>query len=312
MITTEGRVRPLDNVVVAGRQRNRTELGREEPEGNGPGTGGLVELLRDLDRPRAWMLLVDGVPQSHVDLDDPLRLEIEYVRRLGHLIDLAAPAGMPLRVLHLGGGGLTLARYVAATRPGSRQLAVELNAEVAELVRQRLPLDRPGRSPAGTGRIRVRVGDARAVLERLAAGSFDVLIADVFASARTPAHLTTVEFTRAAARVLAPSGIFAVNVGDGPPLAHVRSRVATARQVFRHTCLIAEAAVLRGRRFGNLVIAAAGQELPVAGLIRRTAADPFPARVVALAALDRFVAGSPPIMDGDAQPSPAPPPEVLA
>jgi spermidine synthase len=269
-------------------------------------------LLRDLDRPGAWMLLIDGVPQSHVDLDDPRHLEIEYVRRLGHLIDLAAPAGTPLRVLHLGAGGLTLARYVAATRPGSRQLAVELNAEVAEVVRRWLPLGRPGRSPAGAGRIRVRVGDARAVLERLAAGSFDVLIADVFASGQTPAHLTTVEFTRAAARVLAPSGIFAVNVGDGPPLAHVRGRVATVRRVFRYTCLIAEAAVLRGRRFGNLVVAAAGQELPVAGLTRRAAADPFPARVMAGAALDRFVAGSAPIMDGDAKPSPVPPPEVFA
>jgi predicted O-methyltransferase YrrM len=305
-------MRPVDNVVVAGRQRNRTEQARKEASGSEPGTGGPVELLRDLDRPGAWMLLVDGVPQSHVDLADPRHLELEYVRRLGHLIDLAAPAGTPLRVLHLGGGGLTLARYVAATRPGSRQLAVELNAEVAELVRRRLPLGQPGRSAAGTGRIRVRVGDARAVLERLAAGSFDVLIADVFASAQTPAHLTTVEFTRAAARVLAPSGIFAVNVADGPPLAHVRSRVATVRRVFRHTCLIGEAAVLRGRRFGNLVIAAAGRELPVAGLIRRSAADPFPARVVAGATLDRFVAGAAPIMDGDAKPSPVPPPEVFA
>ena len=90
-----------------------------------PGTGGRVELLADLDRPGAWMLLVDGISQSHVDLEDPRHLDLEYMQRLGHLIDLAAPAGTPLRVLHLGAGGLTLARYVAATRPGSRQLAVE-------------------------------------------------------------------------------------------------------------------------------------------------------------------------------------------
>src|SRR5215469_17548436 len=89
------------------------------PDHGPPGADGPVELLSDLDRPRAWMLLAGGVPQSHVDLDDPRHLELEYMRRLGHLIDLAAPAGKPLRVLHLGGGGLTLARYVAATRPGS-------------------------------------------------------------------------------------------------------------------------------------------------------------------------------------------------
>ena len=66
------------------------------------------------------MLLIDGVPQSHVDLEDPGYLDFEYVRRIGHVIDEAAPAGQPLRVLHLGAGALTLARYVAATRPGRR------------------------------------------------------------------------------------------------------------------------------------------------------------------------------------------------
>lgn len=258
------------------------------------------------------MLLVDGAPQSHVDLDDPRHLEFEYVRRLGHLIDLAAPAGTPLRVLHLGGGGLTLARYVATTRPGSSQLAVESDAEVAELVRRRLPLARPGGQRARTGKIRVRMADARAALEQLPAGSFDVLIADVFAAARTPAHLTSVEFTAAAARALAPTGVYAANIGDGPPLAHARGRVAAVHAVFSHVCMIAEAAVLRGRRFGNLVVAASDHELPVAGLIRRAAADPFPARLVEGDALRRFIAGSAPITDAGAEPSPAPPPGAFA
>jgi len=287
---------------MPGHQRDGTG-----PEAGGPGAGGPVELVGDLDRPGAWTLLVGGVPQSHVDLEDPRHLELEYMRRLGHLIDLAAPTGEPLRVLHLGGGGLTLARYVAATRPGSHQLAAESEPEVARLVRRRLPLDR-----RGTGRIAVRVDDARAVLKQARAGSFDVVVADVFAGARTPAHLTSVEFTRAAARALAPSGIYAANIGDGPPLAHARGRVAAVRSEFPHACVIAEAAVLRGRRFGNLVVAASGRELPVAGLIRRAAADPFPARVVEGAALDRFVAGSRPITDAHAGPSPAPPPGVFA
>jgi spermidine synthase len=283
-------------------------------DGDEPGrdsvSGGPVELVADLDRPGSWMLLVDGIPQSHVDLDDPRHLELEYVRRLGHLIDLAAPDGEPLRVLHLGGGGLTLARYVAATRPGSPQLAVESSAEIADLVRRRLPLDR--RRGPGTGRIRVRIADARAVVEQLAARSFDACVCDAFDGPRTPAHLTSVEFTAAAARVLTARGVYAVNVGDGPPLTHVRARAATVRAVFPHVCVIAEAAVLRGRRFGNLVIAGAAHELPLAGLTRRAAGDPFPARVVAGEALDRFIAGAKPITDALAVPSPAMPPEVFA
>jgi spermidine synthase len=257
------------------------------------------------------MLVVDGVPQSHVDLDDPQYLDFSYVRRIGHLVDLAAPDGTPLRVLHLGGGALTLARYVASTRPGSSQLAAEADEQVAAFVRRRLPLSQPPRSRTRAGRITVRVADARAVLERVTAGSYDMVIADVFVGARTPAHLTSAEFTAAAARALAPSGVYAANIGDGPPLAHARGRVAAVLSAFPNVCVIAEAGVLRGRRFGNLVVAGSGRKLPVAELTRLAASDPGPARVVEGEALDRFVAGAPPITDASAEPSPLPPPDVF-
>ena len=270
---------------------------RREPEPGGPVR---AELLRDADRRAAWMLLIDGVPQSHVDLDDPGYLDFEYVRRLGHLIDTAAPPGQPLRVLHLGGGALTLARYVAATRPGSPQLAVEVDGALVDLIRRRLPpRDR---------RLRVRVGDARAELERLAAGSFDVVVADVFAAGRTPARLTSAQFWAAARRVLRPAGVVAANVADGAPLGHARAQVATALSVFPHACLIGDAAVLRGRRFGNLVLAASAGPLPAGPLTRRAAADPMPGRVLSGRDLTRFTAGAKPVTDADAEPSPAAPP----
>jgi spermidine synthase len=272
------------------------------------GPGG-AELLRDADRRAAWMLLIDGVPQSHVDLDDPGYLEFEYVRRLGHLIDTAAAPAEPLHVLHLGAGALTLARYVAATRPGSPQLAVEVDPALVDLIRRRLPLRRRGQ--AGRGRVRIRVGDARAVLEGLPTGSFDVVIADVFAAGRTPAHLTSTEFAAAARRALR-DGVFAANVADGAPLAHARAQVATVHAVFPHACLIADAAVLRGRRFGNLVLAASARPLPVDALTRRAASDPMPGRVVHGADLARFAAGARPVTDADAKPSPTPPPGVFA
>jgi spermidine synthase len=265
--------------------------------------GGRVELLRDADRREAWMLLIDGVPQSHVDLEDPGYLDFEYVRRIGHVIDAAAPAVQPLRVLHLGAGALTLARYVAATRPGSPQLAVEVDAALVDLIRLRLPLD---------AKVRVRVGDARAELERLAAARFDMVIADVFAGGRTPAQLTSAEFWTAARRVLRDTGVVAANVADGAPLAHARAQVATARTAFPHACLIADAAVLRGRRFGNLVLAASPGPLPVDVLTRRAAGDPMPGRVVHGRDLARFTAGAKPVTDATANPSPAAPPGAFA
>jgi spermidine synthase len=271
--------------------------------------GGIAELVRDPDRPRAWTLLVDGTAQSHVDLDDPLYLEFEYMRRLGSVADLIAEPAAPLRVLHLGGGGLTLARYIAATRPGSAQLAVDSDAALVELVRRELPIAQPARKAgrADAGRVRVRVGDARTVLELLRPESFDLVVADLFAGASTAAHLTSAEFAAAVGNALTAAGVYAVNIGDGPPLTHARARVNAARCTFRHACLIADTAVLKCRRFGNLVLAASGQPLPISGLDRRTAADPFPARLLHGPALDKFTAGAAPITDARPEPSPPPP-----
>ena len=171
----------------------------------------------DIDRTDAWLLFINGVPQSGVDLADPGYLEFEYVRRIGHAADLAFPARAPLRALHLGGGALTLPRYLAHTRPGSRQLVAELDDALTNLVRGHLPL------PAGH-RIRVRAADARAVAESVRVASYDLVIADVFAGAVTPGHLTTAEFAAATARALRPGGVYAVNVAAGLPLDGARSR----------------------------------------------------------------------------------------
>ena len=66
-------------------------------------------------------LVIDGTPQSHVNPRDPSDLFFEYMRRIGHVIDLFRPAGAPISALHLGGGAFSLPRYIEATRPGSRQ-----------------------------------------------------------------------------------------------------------------------------------------------------------------------------------------------
>jgi spermidine synthase len=266
--------------------------------------GGTAELLADADRDGSWMLLVDDTPQSHVDLEDPTHLEFEYVRRMGHVLDVAAEPGSALDVVHLGGGALTLPRYVAVTRPGSRQRVVEVDQPLTDLVREHLPLPRGAR-------IRVRADDARAGLAALHAASADVVICDVFAGARTPAHLTTAEFAAEAHRVLRPGGAYVANVADGPPLRFARGQVATLRSVFRHVCLLAEPGTLRGRRFGNLVAVASDTDLPIDEFLRRCARDPMPSRVVYGEDLDRFAGTAQPVRDADAVPSPEPPEGVF-
>jgi spermidine synthase len=261
---------------------------------------GAARLLPDVDRRHGWLLTVDGAPQSYVDLADPEHLEFEYVRRLAFAVDAAAPCGLPLDVLHLGGGAMTLPRYVAAVRPGSRQVVVEADGALAELVAEHLPL------PAGSG-VTVRTADARAAVEAAPAGSADLVVADVFGRDRVPAHLTTVEYLRAAARVLRPGGLYLANLADGAPFAFLRPHLAALAAVFPHVCLLAEPGVLRGRRFGNAVVVAGREELPVAALARRAAADAFPARVAHGDALADFTGAARPVADGAAAGSPAPP-----
>ncbi|MFG3688599.1 spermidine synthase [Micromonospora sp. NPDC047740] len=266
---------------------------------------GQAELVPDPDRPGSWTLLLDGAPQSHVDLTDPTHLEFEYVRRLAAAIDLVAPAGTPLRVLHLGGGALTLPRYVSATRPGSTQRVSEVDGALVELVRRALPW------PADA-RLRVRVADARATLTASREASYDLVVADVFAGARTPAHLTSVEYAAEVARVLRPGGFYLANIADGPPLRHARAQVATVRAVLPRACVVSDAAVLRGRRYGNLVLVASRVDPPVAELSRRAAGDWFPGRVLAGDELDRFAGGAAVVPDADARDSTPPPPGIFS
>lgn len=249
-----------------------------------------------------WELVVAGTPQSHVDLDDPTHLHFEYIARMGAVIDRLRMPGQPLTAVHLGAGAMTIPRYVEATRPGSRQQVIELEPALVDLVREHLPL------PKGAS-LRVRIGDAREGLGRLPeglVGNVDLLVSDVYSGAQTPAHLTTVEFYAAAMRFLAPDGVLLVNVADGAGLAFARRQVATVRAVLEHVIVLAEVQTLKGRRFGNLVIAASRSPLPTAWLPRLMAAGPHPAKVAQGAELDEFARGARVATDADATPSPKP------
>lgn len=245
-------------------------------------------------------LVVDDTPQSHVDLDDPTHLHFEYIVRMGAVIDQLTPG--PLTAVHLGAGALTIPRYVEATRPGSRQQVIELEAPLAALVREHLPL------PRGAS-IRVRIGDAREGVRRLPpaiVGSCDLVVSDVYSGAQTPAHLTSIEFYRELAELLAPRGVLLVNVADGPGLAFARRQVATIAEVLPEIGVLADTQVLKGRRFGNLVIAASAAPLPSEWLPRMLAAGPHPAKIAQGAEVTAFVQGARVVTDADAVASPRP------
>ena len=250
----------------------------------------------------AYTLTVDGTPQSHVNLDDPTQLFFEYVQRMGHVIDQIRMPGEPITAVHLGAGALTLPRYVDATRPGSRQQVIELESDLVDFVRAELPWSKQAS-------IRIRHGDAREVLGKLPPGlrgTVDLLIVDVFSGARTPAHVTSLEFYRIAVSLLAPDGVVLVNVADGPGLAFARSQAATLAEATGHVAALAETQVLKGRRFGNIVLVGSASELPFEWMPRLLSAGPHPSKLVAGAELREFIAGAPVSTDATATQSPPP------
>lgn len=265
-------------------------------------SGHIATIEPDPYQDGAFIVDVDGTPQSHVFLDHPEELFFEYVRRIGHVVDALAPEGQPITAVHLGGGGLTLPRYVAATRPGSRQQVIELEQDLIDFVREHLPLQRDSS-------IRIRYGDAREVLGKLPSGlhgSVDLVVIDIYSGARTPAHVTTLEFFTEVARLLAPNGVIVINAADGPGLAFVRSEAATLCTVVPHVMAFAEAQVLKGRRFGNVVLVGGNRTDLIEWMPRLMAGGPHPARVLAERDMKAFVANAPIVLDATAVDSPTP------
>ncbi len=270
-------------------------------------SGLVAEVEEDRWVPGAVQLLVDGTPQSHVNLRDPSEVFFEYVRRIAHAIDLFRPPGQPISALHLGGGAFTVPRYVEATRPGSRQQVVELESALVELVREAAPL--PKRAS-----IRVRHGDARAVLEKLPAGmhgAMDLVVVDIFAGSRTPAHVSSIEFYSRIAPLLAPDGLVVANTTDGAGQAFARGQAATLASVFGSVAVVGEPQTLKGRRFGNVVLLASPGEPELDWLPRLLAGGPHPARMLVGRELEEWLRGARPVTDADAEPSPEPPAEVF-
>jgi spermidine synthase len=265
-------------------------------------SGHRAEIAPDRWIDGAFTLTVDGTPQSHVNMGDPRQLFFEYVQRMGHVIDLLTESGAPITAVHLGGGALTLPRYVEATRPGSRQQVVELESDLVDFVRKELPWSKQAS-------IRVRHGDAREVLAKFPPGlrgAVDLLVVDIFSGARTPAHVTSLEFYTQAMTLLAPKGVIVVNIADGPGLAFARGQAATLKDAVGHVAALAETQILKGRRFGNIVLMGSPSALPHHWVPRILAAGPHPSRVVAGVELVDFAGSSLVVTDATAVKSPAP------
>ena len=239
-----------------------------------------------------WLVFVDGVLQSSVDLADPTNLAVPYTAWIGQVIDRHWTAGAVISAVHVGGAGCTVPRYVAATRPGSDQRVFEFDGGLVDLVRERLDLDAvPG--------MRVEVRDGLAGIGDLPGESADLVVVDVFRGGAVATELATVEAVTQSARVLRHGGLYAANLWDGGDLGFVRRATAAVGKVFRHVLVMGEAGVLIGQRPGNLVVAASAAELAVAELTGWVSADPDSVRCLTSRQLADLCGTAPPLTEAE-------------
>ncbi|PHP52251.1 spermidine synthase [Actinomyces ruminis] len=194
------------------------------------------------------LLLLDGAESSWIDLRDPTHLDFEYLQQMDAVVSALHGPDEPLRALHLGGAGCALARAWDAARPGSTQLAVEVDAVLAHKVREWFDLPR-------APRLRIRVGDAAQVVGTLHADAWDVAVRDVFAGGMVPSACAGREFLAECRRLLASNGLYLANTAC-PPREAVAAELIHLRALFGGVLVVGDPAVVRGRRRGNLVLVA--------------------------------------------------------
>lgn len=218
-------------------------------------------VVTDPDRPSGRVLLLDGASHSYVDLDDPTYLEFDYAKAVVSVIETEYAAGQPLRSYHIGGGGLTVPRYLDRTRPGTTSLVSEIDPGVVAIDVERFDLQ------TGNG-IDVRVEDARLGLGRIADHSRDLVVGDAFGGVSVPWHLTTREAVREVDRVLTDDGVYVLNLLDYGSLAFARAEVATLTEVFDDVALATEIDTLTDGEGagGNLVVVASHAPIEAAAI----------------------------------------------
>ncbi|MGY1813547.1 fused MFS/spermidine synthase [Blastococcus sp. SYSU D00820] len=241
-----------------------------------------ARVLADPDRETGRVLMLDTLRHSYVDLADPTHLELAYVQALAAVSDALPPEGGPLSALHLGGGGLTLPRYLAEVRPGTESLVFEVDPGVVDIDREQLGLET-------SDELAVRVVDARVGLADEPAGQRDLVVGDAFGGLSVPWQLTTVEAMQLVDDALADDGVYAANLIDRPPMDFVRAELATLQEVFAHVVLLARDQVLAGEAGGNVVAVASQQPLPLAEITAALAEQGSDYRVAEGAELAAFI-----------------------
>ena len=237
-----------------------------------------ANVVPEADNASRRALHLDSLRHSYVDLEDDRHLEFRYTKLFGAVID-AAFASEPLDAIHIGGGGFTMPRWIAATRAGSKQTVLELDPGVVRVAEAELGMDRTT--------LHIRTGDARVNIAEEQEDAYDLAIGDAFSGLSVPWHLATVEMAEGIRRVLRPDGLYVLNVIDGGDRKLVRAETATLLEVFDDVAVITPP----GGPDGNYVVIASDAPLQLPLIA------PSLGAVVRGTAMQAFAAGALPLTD---------------
>lgn len=244
------------------RKTARQHESASSPLGTYPISTGTAEVISDEYRDGSYIIQVNGVPSSHINTLDPRDLDFEYMRWIAailqHYVSHSPLAQQRrLRITHLGGAGCTLARWCVATWPESKNTVVEIDAELSTLIRKLFDLPR-------APQLKIRADDAGTVIHHARDASRDIIIRDCFSPDITPKHLRSRDFITQAYRSLSEGGIYVANCGDHSDLQGARKEITILAETFPHCAVIADPPMLKGRRYGNIILIGAKSRLPEA------------------------------------------------
>lgn len=239
--------------------------------------------------PSVRILHLDNLDHSEVDLDDPSALRFSYTQLFGVAVDALAPG--PIHAVHLGGGALTMPRYVRAVRPGSTGVVLEVDGALPDLAERKL-----GWVPGPD--VEVVIGDGRVTMGQQEKGRAHVVFGDAFGAEAVPWHLTTSEFMKEIRSAMRADGVLAQNVIDARKHRFVRAEVATIATVFDHVAVLAPASSFDEESFGsNFIVIASDKALPLDAYRRAIKERGYDAVVRTGADLRRWVGDSPILRD---------------
>ncbi|MDD4859434.1 MAG: fused MFS/spermidine synthase [Dehalococcoidales bacterium] len=211
--------------------------------------------IRVMDEMGVKVLVLDHLIHSYVIPDDPGFLKYDYLKIFEELVRYASKDNAAPHLLHLGGGGYSLPRYLEKFYPQSRNEVVEIDPEVTEVARAEL-----GLSPNTV--IKTHNRDARLFLiQRPPVDKFDFVVGDVFNDLSTPYHLTTLEFDKLVKANMTADGIYMINIIDHYERGrYLPAFIHTLRQTFKYVYLMGTSDNWKGAGLSTYVIAATDRQ----------------------------------------------------